>query len=144
MLKKKHSCVKPEDMVTFHRYSFSYNPEDQPDVQRFYCMKLLEYESWFGRYYDIFDSLKYSSVRTFVEISSQGRIHFHGYIKINDIYQFFFHDMKKLKCYGTFEIDQITDPLKWDLYIKKQKHFMEEFCFKNHIIYNFIAKNYFI
>lgn len=135
--KAAHQCIKPEDVIPFNKYTFSYNPEEQPSVQRFYSIRLNEMESWSQKIYDVFDSLKYSRIDTYVEISGSGRLHFHGYIRIYDIPNFYFYDLKKLKHYGTYEIDFITDPLKWDLYCKKQKDFMDQFCSKNGIIYHY-------
>lgn len=137
MIDTKFKVIKPEDCVIDTLYSFSYNPEEQPDIQRFYNIRLNEFESWSQRVYEVFASLRYSHIRTYMEISRSGRLHFHGYIKIKDIVQFYFYDLRKLKHYGTFEIDFINDPLKWDLYIKKQKEMMEPFCKKNSMLYEY-------
>lgn len=135
--KEKYSILKPEDIVLFNRYSFSFNPEDQPKPQRFYSITLNLFTSWAEQIYNMFVSLRYCEVETYMEISKSSRLHFHGYIKINDIFNFYFYDLPKIKHYGTLEIDHIKDPLVWDLYIKKQKSFCELFCAKHNIIYHF-------
>lgn len=137
MIDSKFKIIKPEECLPNILYSFSYNPESQPTVQRFYNISLKCFESWSQEIYEIFTSLRNCTIRTYMEISKAGRLHFHGYIKIQDIVNFYFYDLKKLKHYGTFEIDFINDPLKWDLYIKKQKPYMELFCKVNDMTYEF-------
>lgn len=137
MSKPKYSIISPEDISLDERYSFSYNPEEQPDVQRFYCITLKCFESWSQKIYEIFSTLRYCEIETYVEISKAGRLHFHGYIRITDIANFYFYDLRKLKHYGTFEIDFIEQDENWDAYIKKQSWFMEDFCKKNNMQYHF-------
>lgn len=137
MIDSKFKVIKPEDIVIKNRYSFSFNPEEQPKPQRFYNVTLNCFESWSQKVYEVFASLRFAEVETFMEISKGGRLHFHGYIKVNDIPSFYFYEIPKLKHYGTFEIDIINDPMLWDLYIKKQKSFMSKFCKKNRMQYMF-------
>jgi len=139
LIDSKFKVIKPEECVIKQKYSFSYNPDTQPTIQRFYNITLKCFEDWSQQIYDVFTTLRYSTVQTYMEMSKAGRLHFHGYIVINDIANFYFYDLKKLKHYGTFEIDFITDPLIWDLYIKKQKDFMEIFCTNNEMVYHFNA-----
>jgi len=140
--KFKHNIIKPEDVVEGCTYSFSYNPEEQPKPQRFYNISLSLFKSWSDTLNDIFNSFKYCKFHHYMEISSNSRLHFHGYIKINNISKFYFYEIQKLKHYGTFEIDFITDPLIWDLYIKKQKSFMEIFCSENEMTYEYTSFEY--
>jgi len=72
-----------------------------------------------------------------MEISSLGRLHFHGRIQINEIPMFLSTDLKRLMENGTLEIDSISDPEKWLLYCTKQKVFMNNFCDKNTMVYHF-------
>lgn len=133
--KPKYSCVKPEDIHLGLKYSFSYNPEDQPLFEKFYKMKLNTLNDWSQKYEDIFTTLKYCKISIYLEISSNARFHWHGYIEILNIVPFLLHDCAKLKHYGTYEIDIIKDPLIWDKYITKQKSFMEIYCNKNDLKY---------
>lgn len=135
MIDYKYKLIKPEEVVINTNYAFSFNPEDQPCTSVFYNVKIDEFESWSKKQYKTFSILRYSTIQTFMEISKGGRLHFHGYIKINDIPNFYFYDLKRLMKEGTFEIDFIKDPLIWDLYIKKQKPFMEKFCSINNMDY---------
>lgn len=72
-----------------------------------------------------------------MEISKGSRLHFHGYITVHDVIKFYYYDIRKLKHYGTFEIDFIQDPMIWDLYIKKQKDKMDKFCHENNMQYEY-------
>lgn len=131
----KYSCVKPETVSTDKCYSFSYNPEDQPSIERFYNIKLTTYTSFIQKYKEIFTSMKYCDIQACLEISQKGRLHWHGWIRINDVVRFYLYDLKKLMHYGTYEIDVINDEEKWELYVVKQLDIMTEFCSKEGIEY---------
>lgn len=131
----KYSCVKPEDVKVGESYSFSYNPEDQPLVELFYKVKLNTFSAWSRFYYDLFKSMKYCQVHLQMEISSGARLHYHGYIIITDIVKFFMYEIKRLRHYGTYEIDTIKDRDKWEAYIDKQGDIMKIFCAKEEMQY---------
>lgn len=132
---QKYSCVKPENMYIDKLYTFSYNPEDQPLFERFYKMKLNNLSDWSNQCREIL-KLKYASVDVVLEISSKGRFHYHGYIVVNNIPLFIIHDLAKLRHYGTYEIDEITDEEVWRTYVYKQQRFMQSYADRNNMIYN--------
>lgn len=140
MIRNKYEIVKPEDVRVNTRYTFSFNPEEQPKPQRFYNITLTLFSSWSEKNIELFKSMKYAKIETYMEISKNSRLHYHGYIKILDIVNFYFFEVPKLKHYGTFEIDFISDPMTWDLYCKKQKDEMEKFCNKNNMLYHYVPE----
>lgn len=133
--KHKYSAIAPEDVKTDELLSFSYNPEEQPLFEKFYSMKLNNLKDWSRRQKDILTSLRYAEVEVVLECSRQGRLHYHGYIMIKDPIEFYLKDLKKLKHYGTYEIDTIQDYEKWSSYIYKQLKYMKGFCDKYDMIY---------
>jgi len=136
LFKPKNAVIKPECAIKYGKYAFSFNPQDQPDIQRFYSVKLTAFESWFESYYDLFRSMKYCIIQCVPEISAGSRIHWHGYIKILDQFNFYLYEVKRLEHHGTIEIDTYN-PMEWDLYIKKQKDFVEPWCSKSNVTYWF-------
>lgn len=131
MIDSKFKCIKPEQVIPDMNYAFSYNPEEQPTPQRFYNITLNCFESWSQKIYEIFATLRYCEIETYMEISKNGRLHFHGYIRISDIPKFFFYDIKKLRHHGTYEIDEINDEDTWIDYCVKQREYMTDFCIEN-------------
>lgn len=134
--KAKYTCIKPEDVVEGTEYTFSFNPEEQPLFQRFYSMTLNNLKDWSQQQDNVFRSLKYCKINVVMEISSGGRLHYHGYITITDTVNFFLKTIKHLKHYGTYEIDVITDPDKWSAYVYKMDKKMKSFCQNHSMIYN--------
>ncbi len=67
----------------------------------------------------------YSDITLYPEISRQGRIHYHGYIRINDVFNFHVNTLHKLKDKYIYEIDTIKDSDIWSKYILKDKSIME-------------------
>lgn len=132
----KYQCVKPEECHMDKLYSFSYNPEEQPLFEKFYKMKLNNLRDWSNQQRQILSSLRYCTVDVVQEISSKGRLHYHGYIMITDIVRFYLHDLAKLRHYGTYEIDHITDEDVWRTYVYKQERFMKQYCETNEMVYN--------
>lgn len=133
--KQKYSCIKPEDCEVDKLYSFSLNPQEQPAIQNFYRIKLNTFKDWSDQIENKIKRLHYCQYSLCIEISSNGRLHYHGYIKIKDIAKFYMYDIKLLKDIGCYEVDHITDPSVWSTYVEKQKRFMEKFCKENEIKY---------
>lgn len=133
--KAKYSCIPPECVKTDELYTFSFNPEEQPLFEKFYKMKLNNLKDWSQQMYNILISLKYAEVECVLECSRQGRLHYHGWIMIKDPIEFYLKDLKKLKHYGTYEIDYIKDDEVWSTYVYKQMKHMKSFCDKYDMIY---------
>lgn len=130
-------CVKPEECVKGVWYSFSYNPQAQPmleainKVDPFGC----NLQDWYKEEISSFCRLKYCDIECRLEISSRGRFHVHGRIRVKDVIRFFSVDLRRMQARGSYEIDRINDPIKWDLYCRKQSEVMSDFCESEGICY---------
>lgn len=124
-------CPKPEEITLNTPYCFTISPKDQPELNlndpilgvansrldsavrsmRAHLMRL-------GGCY----------IKVNTELSSTGRIHYHGWITITDIKLFYLHDYEVLQKYGTYKINKETELMDadkakyktWNSYIIKQ------------------------
>lgn len=122
-----HKSPAPEVMVVGKEYAFSYNPDmliDPKDTGTDYCIRARRFIVTNLR-------LRYSTIDIIPEISSQGRIHFHGTIKLGSIVSFFLEDIPVLKKHGTYEIDVINNPDTWTVYVMKFYEVFESY-WSNH------------
>jgi len=131
----KHSMIPPEEVIIDQYLSFSFNPADQPDFVKFYNIGLNDLYKWSRQISDILSSLKYAKIDVLMECSKMGRLHYHGVILISDPIRFCINDIKKLKLYGTFEIDKIKDLTVWLKYCTKQRSLMEKYTTFNQMVY---------
>lgn len=139
----QHKCLKPENICLGDRYAFSFNPESQPIVQNFHNVRLTTFSQWADEIYAVFDKCKYCKIETVMEISAGSRLHFHGYITITKLIEFYFYDLKILKFHGSFEIDTIGGGLDaWDDYCIKLKYPMIKFCENNGMKYSYESKDH--
>lgn len=106
-------------------YSFTFNPATQHTMIR----ELSE-----RAYREIHSMLvvlkhirKYNAckITLYPEVSSKGRWHWHGYIIITDVYNFYVRCVPTLENTGMYEIDDINDPEIWKLYISKDEKIMK-------------------
>lgn len=61
----------------------------------------------------------------YLDISSHGRLHWHGYIKWTDndeIFNHFLYNQNRLEKWSQIEIDFINDGDEWNIYCKKIRH----------------------
>lgn len=126
-----HKCIKPDLAKIDTLYTFSYNPKYQPHQDMFGRMDINNLEQWEKDICKKLKSLKYCKFNLTLDISSGGRLHYHGYIKILNLVSFYFHDIHILQYEGTYEIDIITDPACWYNYVKKLN--MQDFCLIHNI-----------
>lgn len=134
----KWSCLKPEDIDIKEVYSFTLSPISQPLQTNLGKMKLNCISDWYtNEIKRSLNRLSNCNISAFTEISSGSRIHYHGTIKINNIANFYFHDIPLLKHLGCYEIDTINDNKIWSDYCLKQKGFMKPFCEFNDIDYKY-------
>lgn len=106
---------KLEDIVPRKGYAFTVNTKEQyfsePDrlkkVIRIIKTKL---------------SSPNFSYKLYIELSPKGRIHGHGYIWIENPYEFVLNDISKIESYMNIDIDDITDEEIWYDYCTKQLH----------------------
>lgn len=136
----KHKCIPLEEMKPGGLYTLTFNPEEQPLVERFYNIKLNTLSGWSNLNEERLTTLRYAEIDIVTEISSKGRLHYHGYIYILDPVNFIFYDLRKLKHYGTYEIDHINNEDVWRTYVYKQQEYMEKWCKLNDMSYRLKSK----
>jgi hypothetical protein len=109
-------------------YTFNLNPVQQNEFESTANAR------WNKTYKEIqaiiSDVIDEAEIEGTLEISRNGRIHMHGYIKFKSIAIFYLKLPRLLKrC--TIEIDTITDLEKWEEYCTKGKDYLKNF--KTHI-----------
>lgn len=121
----KNRYIKPEDLCLNCGYSFSFNPETQPDLKDVDGLR-----SWYNDMKMLFtDRLQYCRVRLFLEFSQFGRWHFHGYIWVKS-YEFYLYDVPRINFWGSSEMDIINDPEVWLQYCWKSQTFVQQILLK--------------
>lgn len=65
-------------------------------------------------------NLKACVVDLTYELSPLGRQHYHGYLEVNNVLEFYTYDIHVLKSLGALCIKNITNITEWDTYVKKQ------------------------
>lgn len=131
----KWKCVSPENVVALHKYTFNFNPEMQPK-RNGYSEEVDSFKKFNDKMRETLGTLKYALVDVCLEISQTGRLHYHGYIVIEQIIEFFFYDIPLLQSLGAYEIDTIADEVKWEAYVIKLRLLMKPFCEKKHLTFN--------
>jgi hypothetical protein len=128
--KAKNEIPNMEDIDCDTQYAFTLNPSDKH--QHFgktnrlsKCITELEVILFHNS----------ASYCLFPEISKKGRVHYHGYIKIHNPYNFFLNAIHYILNHGTIVIKKIEDEGKWEDYILKQHGIMLEECQINLITY---------
>lgn len=120
-----HQLLKAEQIVLDTDYAFSYNPKEQHDLVSLsggeYELIIKDRKKAFLRKTKLMlHNLKGSSYRLWFEVSPKGRMHWHGYIRIHDLNEWFMHDTMMLMHYGAVCIKEITDRPYWQDYVTKQ------------------------
>lgn len=119
--KPKDVFLKVEEISEKEIYAFSYNPVAQPQIGRIESLKV-----WLDVMDNMFRSVcKNSNYLLYIELSPTGRWHFHGYINIMDIYEFFCSDIHTLMSNGTSYMKCIDDNEEWYKYCTKQQLIMQ-------------------
>jgi len=125
---KGNQCIKPEDNLRGGTYTFTFNPEDQPDIT--ICESFKE---WWSVIHSVMNQLKGAKVRMWLELSQKGRWHFHGLIKIYNPLKFYLYDIHKLNEEGHYEIDTYDGYdgfAYWLQYCVKQQSLVEEYIIR--------------
>lgn len=81
------------------------------------------------------DLCKTSEIKLYMEFSPEGRIHYHGTIKINDIFKFYQDLFPMLNDHFTCVIKPIKDQEWIQTYCQKQAHIIQPYCEENNIDY---------
>ncbi|AXH73154.1 MAG: putative replicase [Cressdnaviricota sp.] len=120
--KPMNEFVKPELLVCNNPYAFTLNPKYQP------CFDIIAVKDWYLHFCGLFYHLRdYISTELIVELSSQGRFHFHGTLSVKDNKQFEFYGcvVSKLMDAGTCSMKVIEEETVWLEYVEKQQNFMK-------------------
>lgn len=116
------TIVSPETIKPLVWYTLTLNPCD--DLQYLKAEDRVEslksyFINWFLKRHTCF------KCEVYMEVSRTGRLHFHGKIAWYnhvDIKTFFTIDIIDILSKFQMEIDSISDPEKWEVYITKSKH----------------------
>jgi len=117
--KEKHSLLSAENVTIGELYTFTYNPDDQPDDP-------FHPDVWLREMHRTFKSLYGCRIVLYPEYSKLHRWHLHGHFYITNINYFYLKDLPKLIPYGTIEMDTIGDFQEWHNYERKSRHFVSE------------------
>jgi len=133
-----HESIAPEEIVRGHLYAFTFNPKDLHDWQtKSWCGN--PWKDWINACSKLFDQCKSIKLKLYPEVSKLGRPHWHGYLKVVDVPKFFLQDIHRLKLNGAFEIDTISDLMRWDLYIRKGQEIWGPYSVDNDCHYIYIS-----
>lgn len=125
----KNQWPKPEYLRN-ETYSFSANPLSQPIPGQ--CNAFLE---WYGEQRQFFKDLRFCKVSLYCEVSSQGKLHFHGFIRVKHHIKFYIHDVPRINERYSTEMDTIGNSLdglfdayaEWIAYCNKVQPLMQEY-----------------
>lgn len=121
--KPKNEFLKPEVVSMGKLYAISINPVAQPQIG-----KCLSFKEWYDSHEHLFrDVCVASEFRLYIEISPMGRFHFHGWMCIKNIMNFYLYDVKTLTMERTCVIKEIEDPDVWEEYTLKQQHIIQRY-----------------
>lgn len=115
----KHSLVSPEEVNPTLMYTFTISPREQYTHSKDLTLKkhlknILKIINKLGTHKDY-------QFKLYPELSSTGRLHYHGTIKITNPFNFYLN-LQKVIDDCTMEIDSIQDMETWAKYITKQEH----------------------
>lgn len=138
--KRPHNCmVHPEDCILDPnaKYAFTINPRNTINYNnlRGFRKAYLEFIEDIQSKLCKYKSFKYELN---IESSSNGKLHFHGYLQITNPVEFYFKDLRSLEDIGAYLIKPIDKPEVWAEYIAKQAEFWgkikEKFIIPVHLV----------
>lgn len=118
---KKCDIPKYEDCVDGRIYAFTFSPDDSGQYwhEEKADLRMIRFLDYYNTFFcKHLDDVSRYFLR--IEISPQGRLHFHGYLQILNKLRFYLVVIRNLKGEGIFEIDTIESIKKWNEYITKQ------------------------
>lgn len=121
--------VAPENIVENEWNTITLNPAHNQYYEK---GSFERFNLWTAYVYTYLkQNLNYCDLELFPEISSKGRLHLHGYIKIKLVAEFYLHDVAKLVQFGNVEVDTVKDMQVWDTYVRKQVKVLKSFTETN-------------
>lgn len=127
---RPYKLPPPEEIIPDVLMAFTYNPSFTPMEG-----EIIDMPTYVNELTEVFRKLKYCKIHLAHEISSTGKFHLHGYIKIQNPIKFTLFDFYHLKQDGVLEIDTINDSDVWHTYVYKQKTIMTEFLKEQKVPY---------
>lgn len=128
----KHKGIKMELYKLNEYYAITISPVDERIHLRKVPNEIKMYEYYQAQYRDIEIVLSHKlfgcKIELYPELSPTGRLHFHGIVRITDIFKFMYHDLHRISELGCYEVDTIEGDdgmAKWLLYCTKQLHIMK-------------------
>lgn len=113
---KGNTCLPIEQIMVDTVYSITINPSDKYQFWN-NPKRLLRFHA---KAIEMLP-LDFIEGHLFLEISPNGRLHYHGYIRILDPLNFLLLHVKRLEEYSHYEIDTIQDISDWLAYCMKQQ-----------------------
>ena len=115
---QKSTLLKFEEMTTNVQYAVTLNPED--DHQEWSALDRLS--DFYHKQKKILTFMLKDSAHLdlMVELSPNGRLHFHGYLTLYDKIAFYLNVVHNLSKKYSIKIDTLTSDGKWKEYIEKQ------------------------
>lgn len=109
----RHNLLEPEDVVLSRNYCFTVSPSDKH--QSYGLNSTTRVNEFMKHWKEVFDKWfdKISTIRVKLrmEVSKQGRLHFHGWIKFrtyDDVKVFYVYIFPKIKDMCTLDIHEFT------------------------------------
>lgn len=121
----KNQLLHPEKVIKDIEYAVTFSPNDQ--AQHFgekYSREDKFYDgfvNWFN------ENIRFCHLTLNLEISSKGRLHWHGILKVKDVARFYMYDVPEILLKNTFVVKEIREALEgseyesWDAYCHKQQ-----------------------
>jgi hypothetical protein len=122
--KSKNVCPPIETLTEELWYAFTYNPSEQPQLLN----GEVHFDDWIigqRRSFNQYDQSSCSLIM-FMESSSIGRLHWHGYIKFHDLKKFIIFTYPLIIARASTEIDYLNDKPVWQDYSTKQLNIFGE------------------
>lgn len=124
---KMFKMVKFEQLDTNIDYAVTINPPDiREDCPLLVHLPMESLEKGIDLSTNLIrKSFKSAKLKLYPELSPNGRLHYHGTLRVTDPFKFVFIDCYYFKNLFNLEIDTISDSKVWEEYCTKQKTKME-------------------
>lgn len=124
---QKNKSLKLEDLRTGVRYAVTLSPPECRDKDTARSNTVRTFDDFKAKYIELklfIGKLHSCKLELYPELSPTGRLHYHGFLQIKNIFTFMWHDLYLLNQI-VYEIDTIKDEDIWILYVSKQAHIMK-------------------
>lgn len=132
--KNLHTLVPMEDCEKGVMYAISFNMRQQQDLIDPVTKVLVVKDRCLAHNKQTQKVLRLTTSfhwQLHMESSPTGRLHWHGYIIINDIMRFYIYDVPVLIDHMSICMKRITDSKKWEQYCHKQHPYMKKYMLEH-------------